>query len=83
MPSRVTTPNAWPALQLHIDPEAAQALGFPRPILHGLCTLGIVARRLQAEYSGHGRLRLSTLKVGRATPDKTTAVHQALDCSCP
>lgn len=42
---------------LHADPAVAARAGFPRPILHGLCTLGIV---------GHALLRtLGTYEPGR------------------
>lgn len=35
---------------LHVDPDAAQAAGFERPILHGLCAYGIVGRTLLTQY---------------------------------
>jgi acyl dehydratase len=47
---------------LHADPEFAKKVGFDRPILHGLCTFGIVARVLTRELAGNDPARLRALR---------------------
>ena len=50
---------------VHIDPEIAAANGFPRPILHGLCTLAAVTKAV-AEATESDLATLSELS-GRLT----------------
>jgi len=38
---------------VHIDPDVARANGFERPILHGLCSLGIASREVARAVDAH------------------------------
>jgi acyl dehydratase len=38
---------------LHSDPEFAKRAGFPRPILHGMCTYGITCRAVLQTYADY------------------------------
>lgn len=46
---------------LHSDPQTARAAGFERPILHGLCTWGIVGHALLAACGASEPARLKCL----------------------
>ena len=43
---------------LHIDPDVAKAAGFPRPILHGLGTFGVVGHALLKSVCGYDPTRV-------------------------
>lgn len=53
---------------LHADPEVAQAAGFPRPILHGLCTYGLVGRAILSALCGNDPARLRRMDVRFSSP---------------
>lgn len=53
---------------LHADPDVAQAAGFPRPILHGLCAFGIAGHALLRSCCGYDTSRLRGMKVRFSSP---------------
>ncbi len=52
---------------IHVDPAAAHAIGQPRPILHGLCTLAFAARGLAGLFGRHP-CELSSIDARFAAP---------------
>jgi acyl dehydratase len=46
---------------LHVDPEVAAAAGYPRPILHGLGTFGVVGHALLRSVCGYDPDRLISM----------------------
>jgi len=53
---------------IHSDPAVATRAGFPRPILHGLCTLGIVCHALLATLADYDAARLTALDLRFSAP---------------
>jgi acyl dehydratase len=53
---------------LHADPEFARSAGFPRPILHGLATLGVVGHALLKTLCGYDPARLTALSARFSAP---------------
>jgi acyl dehydratase len=53
---------------LHADPDVAARAGFPRPILHGLCTLGVVAHALLRELGNYEAESMKSLSLRFSSP---------------
>jgi acyl dehydratase len=54
---------------LHSDPWFAQNLaGFPKPILHGLCTYGVAGRALVSELGGGDATKVSAVDARFTSP---------------
>lgn len=73
---------------LHIDPNLAKAVRFPRPILHGLCTLGISAKALLEKFGPYSELKVrftnvvfpgEKLKVKAWKQPSGTVIFQTVD----
>ncbi len=53
---------------LHSDPAVAAKAGFPRPILHGLCTLGVITHALLRCLCDYKPERLGALSLRFSAP---------------
>lgn len=63
---------------LHADPDFAKAAGFPAPILHGLCSYGIVLRELTEALLGSDATQVGGFGAkfaGVVFPGETIAVR--------
>ncbi|MGE3143044.1 MAG: MaoC/PaaZ C-terminal domain-containing protein [Hyphomonadaceae bacterium] len=45
---------------LHADLDIAEKAGFPRPILHGMCTYGLTGRAVLQTYAGYDSTRFKS-----------------------
>ncbi|MFY3603860.1 MaoC/PaaZ C-terminal domain-containing protein [Achromobacter xylosoxidans] len=53
---------------LHADPEVAHQAGYPRPILHGLCSYGVAAHALVKTWCDYDASRLTRLDARFSAP---------------
>jgi acyl dehydratase len=53
---------------LHVDPRVAREAGYPKPILHGLCTYGVAAHALVKTLCAYDASRLSYLNTRFSAP---------------
>lgn len=53
---------------IHVDPSSARRAGFARPILHGLCTMGVATRALIQTYCDGQPERLRSVSVRFSAP---------------
>ncbi len=53
---------------LHSDPDFADAAGFPKPILHGLCTYGVACRAVLQSVCDYDHTRIKTFDARFSSP---------------
>ncbi len=53
---------------LHSDPDVAKRAGFPRPILHGLCTYGVTCRAVLEAYCDLDPAKIKAFDVRFSSP---------------
>ena len=63
---------------LHVDPDFAKMAGFEKPILHGLCTYGITAKKLLTSFFDNEPSNVSEVSTrfsGPVTPGNTLQIN--------
>ena len=53
---------------LHAEPAVAKAAGFPRPILHGLCSYGVAGHAILKTFCNYEAEKLSSLALRFSAP---------------
>jgi acyl dehydratase len=53
---------------IHADPAASEKAGFPQPILHGLCTMGLATRALIESFCGGDPTRVRSVSLRFSKP---------------
>jgi acyl dehydratase len=53
---------------IHADPQIAKTAGFDRPVLHGLCTLGVAGHAILKVCCGYRPSRLKSLRLRFSAP---------------
>ncbi|KIW95887.1 uncharacterized protein Z519_02952 [Cladophialophora bantiana CBS 173.52] len=56
-------------MAMHIDPEFSKKGGFPLPILHGMCFMGIAGKHLFQRYGSYRSIKVKL--VGTVVPGQT------------
>lgn len=67
---------------LHADPGVAQAVGYPKPILHGLCTHGFCGRAVLEQFCGMDETKFAGMTArftGVVYPGETLEVEMWKD----
>lgn len=73
---------------LHVDPVVAKAVKFPKPILHGLCTMGITGKVLYEKFGPFDELKVrftnvvipgDKLKIKAWKKDNGIVIFQTID----
>jgi acyl dehydratase len=62
---------------LHVDPAVARHAGFERPIMHGMCTFGLLGLLIVQEFCGFDAARLQALRARFTAP---LYPGETLDC---